>query len=89
MGTSDIAVTRLKNIYNQLIECNDVYKVYITSDAVLHIFKNGQPVLKDIYNNSDKYCEVTDLYDDYINGIDNKNNVTWQIFDRMIEFYEV
>lgn len=44
-------------------------------------------VVERIYNNSEKYCEVTDLYD-YMNGIDSRSNVARQIFDRMIEFYK-
>lgn len=92
MNTLNIAVNKIiavGHIYNQLIECDDVSKVYITSDVTLHIFINGQAILNHIYNNPYKYCEVTDLYNDYMNGIDDRCNVARQIFDRMVEFYEV
>ena len=91
MSTLNIAVIKLtavEHIYNQLTKCDNVDKVYITSDVTLHIFINGQAILNHIYNNPYKYCEVTDLYDDYINGIDNRTNTARHIFDRMIEFYK-
>lgn len=77
----------IKKIGEQLRKVNNLNLAVVLPDGNLYIHCHGQAMLQSVYNNREKYCDVTAYIEEYIYGSFNKRYIARIIKEHAELFY--
>lgn len=78
----------IKKIEETLRKVDRLNLAVVLPDGRLYIHCHGQAMLQSVYDNSEKYCDVTEYVEEYINGEYNKKDTARMIKESAELFYE-
>lgn len=77
-----------KKIYERLEKVENLNFALVLENGELYIHRKGQAMLQDVYEDKDRFCDVTDYIRDYNQGEYNKNDTARMIREAAETFYE-